>query len=440
MRLVKQIITLLAYGLFFLQSGAASAFYFAYIPDIANQGESKYLHVVNTDANVLVTSIVIFGAPREVVLSHSGEYVYVSAEIIDGNESISKLNVISTATNELIIPISLQTSSAWGMAISQDDSTVYVTHRGGITRILEPVSRIIQTTLNITYSGVAAVLSDDDKYLFVIGPDNSGVNFGISVIDVSTDTMAVVTDFPLGSDVGSFDIVFDNMDNLFVLNRSTAELIQINIFNYDLPESFALLERDRFTLPDESFPTDMALNKEHTEIFISLSYVNENNVGTGDGYIMVLKTLDLSIVDKIFLSLEGSVFALDGGALHPRGLGFDDSGKLHVIKQLWSEFAGTYISSVSDVTNIRSGIRKFNEGAAITMGKRSSNLTNGKFIGPDCSYCPSGIEDVENKRISASAINPVMVMFVLLFLVLTRVNTLSAISYSRSRWRYKSRF
>jgi len=420
---------LIIFSLGVFVSNSVSAYYYAYITDHANEEVSKYLHVVNTDLGLLVQSIPLFGTPREIELSHNGEHVYVSTEVIDGNVNASKINIIDTRTNEVLLDrvISVQKTSVWGMTLNKADNIFYATHEEGITRIVDPVlvdpDQIELRHLDVTYSGASLTLSDDENYLFVTGQDGDN-NYGISVVDVSQPTMTVILDKLVGPSAGSIDIEFENAGtrkSVYVVNRATSQLIRYDIENYDSSIDFDLVQGQVKSFPDFSYPVDMEFSPDGSEIFVSLSYIINSNQGDGDnGYIQVLDSTTLTEIADVTLSLENGQFSPDVGALHPQAINFDDSGKMHVIKQLWNEYAGTYVSSIDDRVNRFTGDRSFTESFALHLGKRSANQTIGRFIGPDCNECPTGLEETTDPVIRPTAINLFMLLSSFLFLLLFR--------------------
>lgn len=430
---IKHIVTLL---LFLAYSGLSQAYYYAYVPDLSGDENGKYLHVVNTDLEVLVDSIPLFGDPREVVLNHKGNYVFVSSVVTEGSFSVSKINIISTQLNENKGTFNINNADyIRSLTISQDDTSLYVTHSNGITRIKGPTTTFEQTSLtNLTYTGMSLALSDDDKYLFVVGTDGNN-NDGISVVDVSQDTMQEIASYSLGTGAGVTAVIFDKLYNeLYVLNRVSAQLINLKINNYDTPSNLTLTENGVKQFLADSYPSDLAISEDSSEIYVALSYLYDG-AGYGDGEIVLIDPSDLSkaAIYNIDLSKEEGVFSPEdgSGAVHPLAIGFDESGTLHVVKQLWNERAGTYVSLLRDVTDIRTKTRRIYEINSVNLGKKSSTQINGKFVGTNCSYCPTGIESETQPVIRPSAINIYMLLFILLSLFVIRFK-FNEINHSRS--------
>jgi len=425
---------------FLLNSTSALADYFAYIPDQANEENNKLLHVVNTKYNVLVDSIPIIGSPRDVVLSHRADFVFVSSVSIEGSLSDSKVSVIDTYTNQLMFWITINNTkkNVRGLTITKDDTTLFVTHTGGITRITQPTYSPVQTHLNLQYSGTSLVLSDDEQYLFVIGTDANN-NDGISVVDISQETMTEIAtaNYSLGTGADVSSIVFDKLyKELYVINRSNkslnegGQLINFGILNYDTPDSLQLEVKKTKFFASDSYPLDVALNADSTELYVVLSHLpsdtdKDNNPdlaeGTGNGSIVVLNPSDITgeLISNINdLSAEGGGNGYQSlGAIHPLSVAFDNSGKLHVVKQIWNEYPGTYVSSINDTSSVRTGVRNMSEGTSVHLGKISSSQLTGKFVGAECSFCPKGIDLDSQPVIHPSAINPFMLLFAFIFFI-----------------------
>ena len=411
---------------FSLLTGISSADYFAYVPDISSDEKSKYLHVVNTDYDVLVDSIVLNGDLRDLVLSNKGDFVFVSSVITEGNLSQSAVNVVSTQTNELSATIYIDQEYVRGLTITSDDSTLFVTDTTGVTKIIEPTFKFERSHLETTYAGMATVLSSDDNYLFVVGTDG-GNNDGVSVVDVSQGTMSEVATYSLGTGVGVNNIIFDPLyKELYVLNRVAGQLINLSIENYDDANNINIVQNSGNTLrqfPTDSYPVDLTMNADSSELVVAFSYLYDG-VGYGDGYISFLDPTDLNGSSNydLFLSPEKGEFAKDGeGAIHPLSIAYDDRGILHIVKQIWNEYSGTYVTSAYDVTGSRSGIRSIDEVNPVHLGKRASNQATGKFVGVDCSYCPTGLENEIQPVIRPSSLNPFMLLFALIILAGYRI-------------------
>ncbi len=419
-----------------LYSSFSHAYYFAYIPDQANDSLTKYLHVINTSLDLYVDKILISGTPRDVALNHRGDYVFVSAIITEGSRTVSKINVVSTQENINTIALTIPYSFVKGLTLSSDDSVLYVTHDYGVTRIIQPTFSYVQKEIKLTYRGASVVLSEDDKYLFVIGTDENNID-GISVVDVSQDPMKEVITHELGAGLGANTIAFDNTSyQLFVVTASNhptdktigGQLIKLDVNNYDFGSpSLTQLESKAFAL--NSFPLDVALDPKKSDIYVTLSYTDRVNpdTGYGEGFVSILDRTNLSATSQnLSLSTEKGVYPPPNGdgAVHPLAIGFDDNGKLHAVKQLWNEYSGTYVSGFYYYTSPQTGTQTLIEKVGINLGNKSSSQLTGKFIGANCTNCPSGLEGVSQPQQSRpSSINPFMILFTLFFLVPLRLFT-----------------
>lgn len=385
----------------------AKADYFTYVPDLS----IKLLHVYNSTLNTLVASVTMFGSPRNVYVSHSGIKVFVSSVLTEGSTSKSYVNVVNAVTNKVesggIIGIS--GNNVRGLVTTQDDSVLFVTHEDGITKIDRPGAVNTSTDLDLTYSGLGIEISDDDKYLFVIGSD--GINTdGISVVDIESFTE--VATFLLGSSKGANEIVFDNdgtNPQLFVALSQSDQVVAIKINSYNDPNALSL---DLFKVRDFKIganPIDLQLNKDNSELLVVLSYIKDQQ-GIDNGNIVLLETQDItntvSSFPEIFFGFEKSSFPSDlRNIIHPLAVNIDDNDFIYVLKQIWSDTTGIYVTKLSDSTNISTGKRTIEEVQSYNLGNKVSTLANGKFLGPNCDVCPTGATVFDENVERPAAIN-----------------------------------
>jgi len=422
---VLNTLQLLIFFALLLYSLASHGYYFAYIPDQANDSNNKYLHVINTTLGLYVDKILLNGTPRDVALNHRGNYVFVSAIVNTGSSTNSNINVIDTSSNQNQLILSIDANSVKGMTLSSDDNTLYVTHDKGITRIYQYYE---QTTLDLTYRGASLVLGYQDSVLFVIGTDDNNTD-GISVVDVSQQGMSEIATYRLGSELAANAVVFNPSNNeLFVLTtanhptdnisggqvvRLATKRVSTDAIKLDFIQSHAF--------PRNSFPVDIALNPKNTELYIALSYINPNgskhDLGFGNGYISLIDIDNFDKQNNVSLSPQGGQYALTGGfgAVHPLAISFDDSGKAHVVKQLWNEVSGIYVSALKESISGASDSRVIREGSAINLGRSASTQLTGKFIGAKCTDCPSGLTPPNQTVPRASAIDPLIILFFVIF-------------------------
>jgi len=404
-----------------------NADYFAYVPDISANQSQKLVHIYNTTLKRKVKSLVILGDPQDVLVSHSGKFVFVSAIINDGVLIQPVINVVNAFTNSLNLSnvVRIDGTFVRGMALSKDENKLFVIHDDTISIINGPgfANSVTKTDLSLTYNGMKAIITDDDKYLFIVGKDTAE-NDGISVVEVSS--MTEIRHYPIGTGKGASEIVFDNINKrLFVALSQSNEVVAVRIENYNNAQALSLDTYQTRNLPFNSSPADIHLYKNNTELLVSLSYI-KNQLGTGDGNILILKTDDISANNisndfTIFLSKENSAYTLEGGAIHPRAVNVDDQGIIHVLKQIWSDTNGLYLVKLKDSTNTTTGERTISEFESFNLGGQVSTLANGRFIGPDCKECPKGEGQPEVKIGERPASLSFLIILVLFStLVLTR--------------------
>ena len=411
----KQII-LLAF-LSFL-SVCANANYYAYIPDNTglDQGQTHAdrIFVFNTRDHVIVNTIPTFGRPRDVAISPDGSTVYFSTIDKPDQPNNSYINILNTHTLENPRPIRVtDQTNVRGMAISQDNTTLYVTHANGVTRIKAPLVTDEQATIQTLYRGKTLILSDDGKYLFVLGQDDA-FNFGVSV--VATDTFTEVKDYAIGQNTDSNAIIYHNtLQKLFIANQATNEVVSLQLNNYDDENNVTLTEINRVQFPDKYGPTAFTLIEATNELYVAVSmsgYTFEDtstaNSPLKEGYVALLDARDINhTVKEIALSDEESTYT-DIVNIHPVSLGKTPTGAVFLLKQLWGDRAGLYISWLRKT--ISGNNVYFSEINSTLIGKTVTIYSNGNFIGPDCTACPTGVDDTVARNRSA-ALNPHLFLF-----------------------------
>ena len=369
----------------------AKADYYAYTPDLSE----KLLHVYNATLNTLVTSATLVGSPRNVYVSHSGTKVFVSAVILERNVNQSYINVVNALNNKVEANGAIRVSgeNARGLTITQDDNTLFVTHEDGVTKIERPGIINTSTDLDLTYRGLNLTISEDEKYLFVIGTDNAN-NDGVSVVDIATFTE--IADYSLGTGQGASEILFNNdatNPKLFVTLSDADKVVSLTVNSYDDANALSLdlLNVREFRIGAN--PIDLQLNNNGTELLVVLNYIKDQE-GTGNGNIVLLDTTDISATNEIsgiaeiFLSNELSTYS-QGPVIHPLAVNIDKNGFIYVLKQIWSDKTGIYVTKLKDSTNISTGKRKIEEIQSYNLGNKVSTLANGQFLS-ECDACPTG--------------------------------------------------
>ncbi|MDX1811051.1 MAG: hypothetical protein R3240_03835, partial [Gammaproteobacteria bacterium] len=174
-------------------SSIASAYYYAYVPDLS----SGQLFIINTETGVLVDAVPLNGRTRDVLLNNKADTVYISTESEVEADNESFINYLDTT--KLGYPKLLQVryrddagvitnaSNIRGMAISQDDNVLYVTHSTGVTIFNNIKNSSTWESVLTTYSGKSLLLAENDKLLFVLGSDGiNPLSNGISIVNTET--------------------------------------------------------------------------------------------------------------------------------------------------------------------------------------------------------------------------------------------------------------
>jgi len=403
----------------------AKADVFAYVPDhVGVQNQHGNLRVVNVSYDVIVESIELFGNPRDVLINKTGDTVFVTTELEELGEEKSFLNIIDTSNNTLSGTPEIPGNFARGMVMTNDESKLFVTHDRGVS-VLNPYSaspsiQFIETD----FRGTNLVITEDEQYLFVIGTNDNDVD-GVSLVSLKSPANVEVSRLTLGLGKESASGIYLADENkFFVVNRGVDahELIVLSVVNYQTPESASLTNIDTHTFPVGSAPSDILYHQKNNELLVSLSYI-VNEEPTSDienGYIAVLNASDTSKettsgLSKIFLSDEGGTDN-QFPPVHPTSISLDEFGRIYVVKHIWNEFAGLYLSKLNDSN--RNGIRSVTDPSSLKLGDRSATLSNGTFIGPECSACPTGLDhDPDDNLVRPSSITmPIFGLFIILLL------------------------
>jgi len=404
----------------------AKADYFAYVPEFVS---GDYVHVVNTNHNVLVTSISVFGSPEHVLVTRSGRFVYVNSRLqVEGEEDSVYLNVIDALSNTQTGLISLPGNFVGSMALSADDQTLYVTQSDGLSIIQNPYisNGAIKSEYSLTYTGLNAELTADGKYLFVLGTDSNSV-YGISVFEIATNTE--VASYELGADLGSIALLYNDDEKLlYVANRAVDQLVSLKVSNYLEPASFSLVVDTIRQFSEGSSPTDIAFYSAKNELLVPINGSKDEKDTLGrDGYIAVLNPLNISEdasngITRINLSDEETTFA-QFSPIHPFSISIDDVGRIHTLKKIWSDKNGLYLNTLSDFTSSRNGSRSITEKSSINLAPQGDTRATGRFIGPDCEECPKGDINNDDGFTRPSALNPlILVLFGIILIFSRKIN------------------
>lgn len=410
-------ISIIVFALFIGIINTGHANYYAYVPDLSDRS----LSVINTNDQVKVQTVPLHGSPRDVLVNHAGTYVFVTTEVDSANRSDSFLNVVSTNTLSQPNLLAVNFEDVRGMAISSDDASLFITHKVGVTRLDNPVgSNRSVTDVATDYRGAAMALTPDDRLLFVVG-SNEGFDGGVSVIDAST--MEQLFSFPLGTGVDTSAIALDvAKSQLYVTNRATSELVVLRINNINDPSNITLEETTRRQLDVEAHPFALALDTFNSQLYVSLSYVKiegdfrdedaYEEIGTGEGLVAVFNTNNLNgNAIPITISAEGAEF--EGGPpgsrgkVHPASIAFNNDGVPFLLKRIWAQEGGLFISEIEVITP-PNGNTSYSETNSMRVSEIGSVFANGKFIGPRCDSCPTGVDETTTTRVQRpSALGPI---------------------------------
>jgi len=415
--MIKTIFSFILFSLLIINSTVAIADKYAYLPDQAGSGSSKSVIVVNTTRGVLVDKVPVFGIPRDIVVSNKGDFAFVSSVL---NDTESFINVINTSTIDRPKFFSLSGTNSRGLLLTKDDSTLYITHEEGISKIEDPNISHSESNVDLSFSGTMLVLSNDESILFVIGIGANNEE-GVSIID--TSTFEEVTSHSFGTNVAASAAVYDNTrEKLYVTYKAENKVVSFKIDKNTNPTSIIVNEDETHKYSNTSSPIDLALNADDSELYVALSYIDKNgNAGNDNGYISIIDPTIFSRVrpgnwSQINLSSEDVEYR-QGSAIHPLAISISPDGELHITKQIWGNKGGYFMVRIGDEIDEESGERQLFEATSVFLGDKVSTQAIGQFVGPDCSDCPSGIETQQLPVERPASINHFFLFLILLLLL-----------------------
>jgi YVTN family beta-propeller protein len=147
---------------------------------------SDTVSVVDTATNTVIATIPVGVQPAGVAVSADGSKVYVANQ---GTGKIpGSVSVIDSATNTATATIPLGLTGPGALAVTPDDSKVYVTDTRGVS-VIATATNAVTGTILVAGPGNLAV-SPDGNTVYVTGSS------GVSVIDAATNT--VIATIPVG--------------------------------------------------------------------------------------------------------------------------------------------------------------------------------------------------------------------------------------------------
>jgi YVTN family beta-propeller protein len=198
----------------------------------------RRLSVVNTTASppTTVATIVVGEGPFGLAVSPDDSFVYVAN---NGDDTVS---VVDTATEVVIATRSLE-GRPRDVAFTRDGSKAYVTARGGLIAAFDTTTHDIVDTFELGGQPFGIKLSPDGKRAYVAQRE-AGI---VAVLDVTAPRPAVVATIPVGR-YPQFMAISPEGENIYVTNllSDSVSIVDTQAFSAvtiavgDGPESCAL--------------------------------------------------------------------------------------------------------------------------------------------------------------------------------------------------------
>ncbi len=235
---------------------------FAYI---ANNGDNT-VSVINTVNNMIVAHLTGFSLPYGVAISPDNSKVYI-ANIGAGGF----ISVLNTANNTLIskIPVEQQVTA---IAISPDGSRLYASENIGAIAVINTTTNAVRTTITAD-NPLGLAVSPDGTRLYETNPNSGNVTI------VNTANYAVLSVIPVGAYPTSITFSFDG-SRAYVAVKNSNYIAVINTASNTVIAN----------IPAGSAPFGEALNSAGTLLYVTNS---------GSGTVSVINTTTNSIVKNI---------------------------------------------------------------------------------------------------------------------------------------------
>ena len=380
----------LVYGFLVLSlfSSSIYAAKFAYIPILR---ESGVVHVVDTSVPEIVASIPAHN-PTGVAINTDGSKVYVTQRFINSQGNV----IIIDAHENTVLDTKIENEhfqQPASLVYHPGTNALFVTHNNGITKIgldIDGLPNGESQKLPAEYnSGEIDYFGD---YIFSTGEKidpntQTPVDSGVSMFRASNGDF--IGEIRLDNS-GTIGIGLDPVNSrLYISNRTdnTISVLKANTSGLFLEETIQLKEG--------SGPFGVAYDPNYERLYVA-------NTATTGGYedygveidgqqvAGTLASIELRTATKTVeyesLSVTDSRYAYTS-SLHPLALNYDsEEDELFIIKDLWLSLnGGTYLSIIR---NGLGGLDIENE-IHLQIDARQKPQFSGRFLGPECSQCPT---------------------------------------------------
>lgn len=245
---MRIILTAILLSLF--SGGLVLAQSYAYVANIATDGDGKNVSVIDMNSFTVIDSIDLGNVAATFVAASPGmPFVYVT-NAIPSTVSVIEYSVNSEGTLENKVVDTIQVGpEPLGIVVSPDSSTIYVANAAGNTvSVIRASDNTVTDTIDVGMTPFGIAISPDGNTLYVA---NSGFNVmattgTVSVISTSdntvTDTIQITTGTPFSVAVsldGKF--LYVGADNILVYDTSDNSFVEtINVNDSDEQSEISL--------------------------------------------------------------------------------------------------------------------------------------------------------------------------------------------------------
>jgi YVTN family beta-propeller protein len=234
---------------------------------VTNQASEDRVWVIDTATNTVVDTITVADIPSRVAITPDGAFAYVTIVVneeameqqgssflfssipsspvfmgsADSASSASasffsnKIEVIDTATNTIVATVTTEEEAPFGIAITPDGVSAYVTHLTGSVTAIDTATNTASATIPVGGEALDVAISPDGTFAYVtISSSNT-----VAVIDTATNTLAAsvtVGGMPSGIAI-SPDGAF-----AYVTNLSSNTISRISIPDHTVSATLAVGE------------------------------------------------------------------------------------------------------------------------------------------------------------------------------------------------------
>jgi YVTN family beta-propeller protein len=140
--------------------------------------EDDTVSVISTATNTVSATIHGIDGPQIVKSSHNGAHVYVLRS--------GGVSVIDSSTNTVTTNIAHGEGYAFGMGVSPDGASLYITEAGDTVSAIDTATHAVRSTITVGETPISVAFSPDGAHAYVA----NGGSDSVSVINTVTNTVA----------------------------------------------------------------------------------------------------------------------------------------------------------------------------------------------------------------------------------------------------------